>query len=149
MPDLPRDTVMGATVALDDGEAVLAEFRADRMAYWRNHLILAVIGGTGAGGVLVAIGNPDPWVGPLGALLAIGIRAAYLASEALGEGWRLTPRRLIGPGGRVVPLSALARARPFFGDVQLITHTGDKHLMKYMADARSVIERIEKTKAAP
>jgi hypothetical protein len=148
MSELPRDTVLGASIAPEDGEQVLAEFRADRTAYWRNHLILAVLGGTVAGAVLLAMGNPDPWVGPVAALLAIGVRAAYLASEALGEGWRLTERRLIGPGGRVVPLSALAKARPFFGDVQLITRGGDKHLIKYIADAQTVIAEIERAKSS-
>ncbi|MDH3264466.1 MAG: hypothetical protein OEM24_10755 [Paracoccaceae bacterium] len=148
MSELPRDTVMGADVAPEDGERVLAEFRADRTAYWRNHLILAVLGGVVAGAVLLAMGNPDPWVGPVAALLAIGVRAAYLASEALGASWRLTERRLIGPGGRVVPLRSLATSRPFFGDVQLITRGGEKHLMKYMADAHAVIAEIEKAKSS-
>lgn len=148
MADLPRDSVLGAYVAPDADEPVLAEFTADPATYWRNHLILAVVGGALAGAVLMAMGNADPWVGPVAALLAIGVRAWYLASEALNDRWRLTDRRLIGPGGRVVPLSSLAAARPFFGDVQLVTRGGDKHLMKYLADARTVIAEIERARAA-
>jgi predicted membrane metal-binding protein len=148
MPDLPRDDILGRDVALQQGERVLTEFRADRGAYWRNHLILAVLGGALAGGVLLAMGNAAPWVGPVAALLAIGARAAFLASEALAERWLLTDRRLIGPGGRVVPLGTLDRARPFLGDVQLVTRGGDKHLMKYMADAAGTIAAIDRARGA-
>lgn len=146
MSELPRDSVIGRPVAPDPGEAVLAEFRADRAAYWRSHLILAVAGGAAAGLVLVAMGNGDPWVGPVAALLAVGARAAYLASEALSDRWVLTERRLLGPGGQVVPLSALTQVRPFFGAVQLVTRGGDKHLLKYLADAQSVVSRIDRAR---
>jgi hypothetical protein len=101
-----------------------------------------------AGVVLVVMRQPAPWVGPLGAVLAIGLRAAYLKSEALGEVWRLSNRRLLGPAGRVVPLSSLKTAQPFFGAVQLITQGGDKHLIKYQLDAVAVVAAIEKAKGA-
>jgi hypothetical protein len=125
---------------------VLAEFRADRGAYWRTHLILAVLAGAAAGVVLVAVGNPHPWVGPVAALLAVGARAAYLASEALSDRWVLTERRLLGPGGQAVALPALTQVRPFFGAVQLVTRGGDKHLMKYLADAPAVVAAIDRAR---
>lgn len=128
------DGIAGGKVALAEGERLLATFRADRGTYWRAHAILAVVAGVLAGGVLLAIGNPDPWVGPVAALLAIGVRAGYLASEALGEAWLLTDRRLVGPGGREVSLSGIATARAFLGGVQVVTRSGDKHLIRYLAD---------------
>lgn len=146
MPEPSRDTVIGRPVAPDPGEAVLDEFRADRGVYWRTHLILAVLAGVAAGLVLVAMGNPDPWVGPLAALLAVGVRAAYLASEALSDRWVLTERRVLGPGGQVVALAALTRVRPFFGAVQLVTRGGDKHLMKYLADAPAAVAAIDRAR---
>lgn len=144
MPDLPRDTVMGASVTspLRPDEVMLAEWNADRGAYWRSHGIMAVLGGFVAGLLLVAIGNPTPWVGPLAAVLAMGARGWYLASEALSAQWRLTDQRLIGPAGRDIPLAQIKLARGFLGDVQIITQSGDKHLMKYMPDQVGVVAAI-------
>ncbi|OHC52308.1 MAG: hypothetical protein A3D16_08330 [Rhodobacterales bacterium RIFCSPHIGHO2_02_FULL_62_130] len=109
---------------------------------------MAVVFAGLAGVALVVMQQPAPWVGPLGAVLAIGLRAAYLRSEALGEVWRLTNRRMLGPAGRIVPLSSLKEVRPFFGAVQLVTQGGDKHLVKYQLDAVSVVAAITKAKAA-
>lgn len=142
MSELPRDPLMGVTVPLAEGERLLAEIGADRMAYVKSHLIMAVLGGAVAGLVLVWTGNPDPWIGPVAAILALGARGWYLASEALAVVWRLTDRRLIGPGGRQIGLAEIERVRPFLGDVQIVTRTGDKHLLKYLADPAEVVTRI-------
>ena len=144
MARITPDTVLGRPAELSDGEKVVAEFRADRAAYWRGHLIMAVGLGAVAGLVLVWQGNPWPVLGPVGAALAIGARAAYLASEALTDVWRLTDRRLLGPGGRSIPLGQVQLARPFLGAVQVVTLSGDKHLIKYQADAAAVAARILK-----
>ncbi|MBL9050051.1 MAG: hypothetical protein JNK19_08065 [Tabrizicola sp.] len=121
---------------------MVAEFRADRLAYWRGHLILAVVLGTAAGLFLLWQGNPYPVAGPFGAVLAIGARAAYLASEALAEVWRLTDRRLLGPGGRTISLAQVRSAKPFLGSVQITTTLGDRHLIKYQADPAATADRI-------
>lgn len=142
MSQIEPDRLLSRPAPLEPGEHVLAEWRADPVVYWKNHLILAAVFGLAAGAVLVWIGNPFPWTGPVAAVLSVFARAAYLRSEALGEGWRLTERRLLGPGGRVVHLSAIKHLRPFLGDVQIVTLSGDKHLMKYPTDARAVIARI-------
>ena len=89
------------------------------------------------------IGNADVWVGPVAAILAIGARAYYLRSEALGDRWRLTDRRLLGPGGRIVPLGQIEEVKTFLTDVVLVTRNGHKHLMKYFADPALVIAAIE------
>jgi hypothetical protein len=145
MPDLPRDSVMGAAVMapLRPGEAMLAEWGADTGSYWRSHGIMAVLGGFVAGAALVAIDNPTPWVGPVAAVAAMVARGWYLASEALAVTWRLTDQRLQGPGGREIPLAQIKRARPFLADVQVVTRSGDKHLMKYLADPAAVVAAIE------
>ena len=142
MPDLPRDSIHPTPAALDSDETVIARFAADPATYWRSHAVMAVAGAIGAGVVLVLLGNPYPWTAPLAAVLAIGARAAYLAPEALADVWRLTDRRLIGPAGRIVPLPQVALARPFLGAVQVVTRTGDKHLMKYLADPAATAARI-------
>ena len=142
MSRIVSDSIMGQATPLQAGETVLAEFRADRTTYWRSHLVMAVVLGAAAGAFLVWQGNAYPVAGPFGAVLAIGARAAYLASEALGEVWRLTDRRLIGPGGRVIARTQIASARPFLGAVQITTATGDRHLMKYQADPAATAARI-------
>ena len=142
MARIEPDPILGTVTPLQDGETVLAEFRADRTAYWRGHLILAVVLGAAAGLFLMWQGNPYPVAGPFGAVLAIGARAAYLASEALSESWRLTDRRLLGPGGRAIPRAQIRDARAFLGSVQITTSTGDRHLIKYQADPAAIAARI-------
>jgi hypothetical protein len=142
MARIEPDSIHGLPVPLQDGEALVAEFRADRVAYWRSHLIMAVVLGIAAGLFLMWQGNPYPVAGPLGAVLAIGARAAYLASEALSDVWRLTDRRLLGPGGRAIPLAQIRSARPVLGAVQVTTTTGDRHLIKYLADPAATAARI-------
>ena len=125
-----------------DGEKLIGTFTPDRATYWRGHVIMAVVLGAVAGLVLLWQANPYPVMGPIGAGLAIAIRAAYVASEALTDLWYLTDRRLIGPRGVVVPRPRIKTARPFFGSVQIITDSGDKHLIKYLADPATDAARI-------
>lgn len=142
MSRIEPDSVMGHAAPLQEGEAVLAEFRADRTAYWRGHLVMVVALGAAAGLFLMWLGNPYPVAGPAGAAIAILGRAAYLASEALSDVWRLTDRRLLGPGGRAIPRAQIAGARPFLGAVQVVTRAGDKHLIRYLADPAAAAATI-------
>mgnify|MGYP003559475882 CR=1 FL=1 len=147
MSKIIQDSMYGQVIALDPNETLIATFRADLPTYWKSHAIMALIAGVVAGVALAYGGNPAPWVGPVAAVLAIGLRAAYLKSEVLAEEWRLTNRRLLGPGGRIAPLSSLKLARPFLGAVQLVMAGGDKHLIKYQADAAATVAAIMAAKA--
>jgi hypothetical protein len=142
MARITPDSVIARHATLAEGEVLQAEFRADRVVYWRSHLIMAVVLGAAAGLFLMWQGNPWPVAGPFGAVIAIGARAAYLASEALAEVWRLTDRRLLGPGGRAIPLAQVRSAKPFLGAVQITTATGDRHLIKYQTDPAASAARI-------
>jgi hypothetical protein len=142
MAQIERDSVMGHPVPLAKGEALMVEFRPDRAVYWRSHLIMAVILGVVAGLILLLQGNPYPVVGPVAAVLAIGARAAFVASEAMAEVWRLTDSRLLGPGGRALQLSQIKAARPFLGATQVVTLSGDKHLIKYQSDPAAIAARL-------
>ncbi|MGA0542066.1 hypothetical protein [Neotabrizicola sp. VNH66] len=135
---------MSDAAASSDAASVLADWRADPGIYWKNHLILAAVFAVLAAAVLWAIGNPHVWTGPLAAILAVFVRAAYLRSEALAARWTLTRAQLSGPQGRLVPLSSVAEVKIVLGDVLVVTRAGDKHLIKYLADpeaARAAIER--------
>ncbi len=128
-------------------EEARAIFRPDRDRYIRDHLWLAAIGMVGATGVLWALGDPSYWIGAVAALLAVGVRGWYLASEELGRSWVLTPAalRAVSPEGehqRSVALSDIERVRTLGSAVQIITRGGDKMLLKYMADGARARARI-------
>lgn len=118
-------------------------FRADRMTYWRDHAWLAAIAMAIGMGILWAIDNPDIWTGAVGGLFAVAVRAFYLASDEMNAEWVLTATEITGPENRRIRLANIARIRTLGSAVQLITRSGDKHLMKYMADRRGVADRIE------
>lgn len=138
MARIEPDPMPGRPAELAEGERLVTEFRPDLQTYWRAHLVMAVILGVGAGLVLMWLGNPYPVVGPVGAVLAIAARAAFVQPEAMAEAWRLTDRRLLGPRGQVVTLAQLQTAQPFLGAVQLTTTIGERHLLKYLSDPAAI-----------
>jgi hypothetical protein len=81
--------------------------------------------------------------GPSAGSLAIAVRALYLASDETKMEWHLTNRRLLGPGPRAIALENITDVRSLFSAVQVVTVTGDKHLLKYQADAPAVIAAID------
>ena len=128
---------------LEPGEKLLAEFRPDTARYWRDHAIMALLGMGVIGVVLWAMESPHVAIGSLGAVLALAVRGLYLASETRALRWRLTDRRLILPGGqRAIGLLELETARVLLGDVQVISRSGDKHLMKHLADGPGAVAQI-------
>lgn len=133
---------------LNEGETLKETFTPDPKTYWRAHVIMALVLGLVAGAVLLYRGDPWPIMGPVGAILAIGIRAVYLKSEALSDIWHLTDRRLIGPRGISLPLSSIMDARSAFGAVQITMTGGDRHLMKYMADTKATAARLPRRAAS-
>jgi hypothetical protein len=140
-------TAFVPTTAPESGERVLMEIRGDRATYWREHAWLAAIAMAGGMGVLWALGNPHVWTGAIGGLLAIGVRALYLASDETKMEWHLTDARLLGPGPRAIALENVTAVRSLFSAVQVVTVTGDKHLLKYQADPKAVIAGIEAARA--
>lgn len=131
------------TSALEPDERVIDRFRGDRGTYWREHAWLAAIAMAGGMAILWALGNPHVWTGAIGGLLAIAVRAFYLASDETRMEWWLTNERLLGPGPRAVALDDIAAVRGLFSAVQVVTVSGDKHLLKYQADPQRVIAEID------
>lgn len=128
---------------LEPGEKVIAEFTPDRATYWRNMATLAAIAMAAGMAILWAIGNPYVWTGAIGGLAAIGIRSWYVASDELGMRWDLTNRRLLGPGGRAVLLTNISKVRSLGSAVQVVTVSGDKHLVKYLDDPAAAMAEID------
>lgn len=123
-------------------ETIIQSITASRAAYNREHVVLFFIGAALMYGVLVAVGNPFPWTGIVGAIFAIFIRWIYVASEAMDVVWELTDKRLTGPAERSIPLTSIKNARTLFSAVQVITHTGDKYMLKYLPDPEATVAAI-------
>ncbi len=128
--------------ALFPDENIILKIPADRRTYDREHLILAILGAVLMYVVLLAVGNPYPWTGIVGAFIAIFIRWFYVASEAMGVVWTLTDKRLYGPSERSIPLASIKTVRSLFSAVQVITRTGDKYMLKYLADPEGTVNAI-------
>lgn len=131
------------TTPLDDGETVKQSFRPDRATYNRDHAWMAA--GAMALGMLILwfMGNPHVWTGAIGGLAAIAVRAFYVASDELAVRWDLTDRRLLGPQTRAVRLDEIKELRTLGSAVQVVTLSGDKHLLKYQADRNATRQAIE------
>lgn len=150
MSEIKRDPVLNyrpgpeSEAPLDPGEVVQAVFLADPRRYWYDHAVLGGIGAVLVSVVLVWMGKTDQ-IGIAIAAISLGMlaRAAWFRSEAFARRWQLTQKRLIGPQGRAVMLLELQTVRRLMGDVQLVTKTGDKHLIKHLADAEAVVGAIE------
>jgi len=139
---------MTPTTRLAPGEQVLHAFNPDKGAYWRDHAWIAAVAMAAGMVILWAIGNPHVWTGAIGGLLAIAVRAFYLASDETKMEWHLTNRRLLGPGPRAIALENIETVRALFSAVQVVTVTGDKHLLKYQANAAEVISAIDAARGA-
>lgn len=139
-----RESTLAETVFdPEPGEKKLRDIRSDKATYWRDHGVMAVLGMGVVGMVLAIMGSDHVAIGSLGAVLALGVRGLWLYSEQMKFHWIVTNMRLIGPGGRQVYLLELEKVRRLFGDIQIITKTGDKHLIKHVAGAEAVIAEIE------
>jgi len=140
-------TVPIPTPTLADSETLIARFSGHPGTYIKEHVMLAAIGAVGATGVLMATGNPHAWTGAVGALLAIAIRGVYVYSEAVGQIWQLTDKRLLSPTGMTIPRSEISDVRTIISAAQVVTVTGDKYLIKYQPDPKAVAETIKTGRA--
>ncbi|WP_170751908.1 hypothetical protein [Ruegeria lacuscaerulensis] len=124
--------------------ADLVVFTPHRNAYIQTNLTLAAIAMAGAMIVLWLIGNPYVWTGAPAGLAAIGFRAWYLASEELTNTWEMSDTTLTGPGPRTVALNQIEAVNTMGSFVQVVTKSGDKHLIKYQADPAATKAAIER-----
>ncbi|WP_299662807.1 hypothetical protein [uncultured Ruegeria sp.] len=122
-------------------------FTPDRGAYICTNAWLAAFAMTGAMVVLWLIGNAYVWTGAPAGLTAIGIRAWYLASEELTATWEMTDTTLTGPGPRKVALNQIQAVNTMGSFVQIVTTSGDKHLIKYQADPAATKAAVERAMA--
>ncbi|SLN31180.1 hypothetical protein ROG8370_01238 [Roseovarius gaetbuli] len=133
---------MVPTTSLLAGERVLHSFTPDRATYWRDHAWIAAAAMALGMLALWIVGNPHVWTGAVGGLAAVAVRAFYVASDEMQARWDLTDRRLLGPQTRAVPLAQIATLRSLGSAVQVVTKSGDKHLLKYQSERADTIARI-------
>lgn len=122
------------SLPLGEGESVRASFGADRDIYLRDHLRLAAVAMALGMGVLWVLDNPHLWTGAVGGLAAVALRGWFVSSDEFAVRWDLTNRRLLGPGTRAVALGQIKAINVLGSAVQVVTHAGDKHLLKYQKD---------------
>lgn len=139
---LPSRSILAPDTPLLPGETVIRSFTADSATYWRENAWLATIAMAGGMGILWGLGNEHVWTGAVGGLFAIAVRALYLSSDETRMRWDLTDRRLLGPGTRTIALAEIAKLNTIFSAVQVVTVSGDKHLLKYQADTGAVTAAI-------
>ncbi|MEX0348827.1 MAG: hypothetical protein AB3N15_05325 [Paracoccaceae bacterium] len=120
----------------------VTRFLPDRQAYIRAHVWLAAFGMALAMAVLWMLGNPYVWTGAPAGLAAIVLRGWYMASEELGAVWEVREGALRGPL-QTIPLHQIETVRRMGSAVQVITKTGDKHLIKFQAEPAATKAAIE------
>ncbi len=154
MSEIKRDAVLNyrpgaeSELPLEPGEVVAQVFLADHRRYWYDHAVLGGIGAVLAAAVLLWMGKPAQIaVAVVAIVVGMGLRGLYFRSEAFARRWQLTDRRLIGPQGKQVMLLQVAQVRRLMGDVQIVATSGDKHLIRHLADAAPVVAAIEAAKA--
>lgn len=124
-------------------------FAPDRATYVQSHVTLAAIAMAGAMLLLWLTGTPHVWTGAVGGLAAVGARGWYLMDEELGHTWELTAEGLRGPDLRYVALDDIAKIRRIGSAVQIVTRSGDKHLIKFQAEPAATTARIEAARRDP
>lgn len=120
----------------------MTEFKPDMPTYIRAHTVMTAFAMAGGMLILWLIDNPHIWTGAIGGFAAVAIRGWYMADEIMDEVWTLTRTSLTGPYERKTQLSEIAKLRTLAGSVQVITRSGDKHLIKYQPDPKAVIDQI-------
>ncbi|MEP2532086.1 hypothetical protein [Shimia sp.] len=131
---------------LAEGEEVLHSLRADRATYVRTNAWLAAFA-MGAGMLILwMLDNPYVWTGAIGGLAAVTVRAFYMMSEELSVRWDITNQRVLGPMQRAIRLGEIRTLKTMGSVVQIVTQSGDKHLIKYQASPKDTVSLIRRAK---
>lgn len=120
----------------------MIEFKPDMSTYIRAHLIMTAFAMVAGMLILWALDNPHVWTGAVGGFAAVALRGWYMADEVMDEVWTMTSASLTGPYERKARLDEITKVRTIAGSVQIITRSGDKHLIKYQPDPQAVIDQI-------
>lgn len=125
----------------------MTEFRPDKDTYIRTHAVMTALAMAAGMVILWLLDNPHIWTGAVGGFAAVVVRGWYMASELLEEVWTLDSKGLKGPYQRSVTFSNIDKVRTLAGAVQIVTKSGEKHLIKYQEDPQSVVAQINEARA--
>jgi hypothetical protein len=120
----------------------MIEFKPDMTTYIRAHAVMTAFAMAAGMLILWALGNPHVWTGAVGGFAAVALRGWYMADEIMDEVWTMNNTSLTGPYERKARLDNITKVRTIAGSVQIITKSGDKHLIKYQPDTGAVIDQI-------
>ncbi|WP_300588169.1 hypothetical protein [Marivita sp.] len=120
----------------------MIEFKPDMATYIRAHAVMTAFAMAAGMLILWVLDNPHIWTGAVGGLAAVALRGWYMADEVMDEVWAMNSTSLTGPYERKARLDEIAKVRTVAGSVQIITRSGDKHLIKYQPDPKAVIDQI-------
>ncbi len=132
---------------LPEGITERARYQADTLTFWRSQAWMAVFFSVLAAGTLIGLSNPHWWTGIVGAMAAIGVRAFYLGSDERKMVWLLTDDMLFGPMGRKIALSNIQKTNVVWTAVQVVTISGDKHMIRYLPDPDAVKAELDAARA--
>jgi len=120
----------------------MIEFKPDMTTYIRAHAVMTAFAMAAGMLILWALDNPHVWTGAVGGFAAVALRGWYMADEIMDEVWTMNNTSLTGPYERKARLDDITKVRTIAGSVQIITKSGDKHLIKYQPDTGAVIDQI-------
>jgi hypothetical protein len=123
-------------------------FLPDRKAWLRAQIRLALMAMIAAMLVLKLMDNPNVWVGAVAGMAGIALRSWYLASEEMAAEWVIDGDTIHGPLERQVKLDQIEKIRILGSFVQIITKSGDKHLIKYQANPVATRIAIQQAREA-
>lgn len=118
-------------------ERLIAEFRPDRRAFFREQAVLALVALVAGTALGQLFGLAPVWavLVPVALALAVILRAVMGQAVAMAGVWRLTDRRLAGPGGVALVLADVTDVTTSLGSVVVLTAMGDRQKIRHLADA--------------
>lgn len=130
-------------------ERLIAEFRPSGAVYARTHGVIALLAAAAVLAGTVVLGAAAPWVWALPLVAALAVIARAMVGRGVLAGvWRLTDRRLTGPGGVDQPLTGVADVRPALGSVVVQVAGGGAHVIRHMANPGDVVAKVSAARTA-
>ncbi len=129
-------------------ERLIAEFRPDRHAYFREQAVLALLALVAGIALAQLFRLSAVWVAliPLAMALVVVLRGMMAQAAAMAGVWRLTDRRLAGPGGVALVLADVTDVTTSLGSVMVVTALGDRQRIRHLADAPGAALLIEQAR---
>lgn len=117
-------------------------FAADRVAFVRGQVLLAVVVALLSAALFLLIGSAYWWLGPVAAFAAVGLRAAMSWRTETGLSWNLDAERIAGSDGDSIALGDVDRVRRLGSGVLVAGRDGDRLVLRHLADPEAVRDAV-------